>query len=410
MRATDRTVRDLVSGVVRWQRYLDFLIASFYKGDASTLEPAMRTMLRLGLFGLLFSRQPDHAVLNETVEAAKLHVRPGAAGLTNGILRSVLRRLDALPEPKGTAAHRLAVRHSHPDWVVEQWLKRYPETDVLALLEHNNRRPVFGLQVLDGSTEALELLKEAGADVQPSPWMPDFYRTTSLQAIIRAGLMEGSSLIVQDEAAALVVEALAPQPGEDILDVCAAPGSKTVQMAMKVGTSGHVLACDIHPSRLGLVKQNAQRLHLDNVSTQKSDGTHLPAEWDERFDAVLIDAPCSGFGVLSKRADMRWNRSAKDMKELLDLQRKLLDSASNVVKPGGRLIYSTCTIEPEENENQVNTFLSRHPEFSLEPLGDAFPTDLQTQDGMYVSLPQHTGMDGAFAARLRRNNDSLQGF
>ncbi|MDE2997195.1 MAG: 16S rRNA (cytosine(967)-C(5))-methyltransferase RsmB [Bacteroidota bacterium] len=405
----DRSVRDMVAGVVRWQRYLDFLIASFYKGDADTLEPAMRTILRIGLYGLLFSRQPDHAVLNETVEAAKMHVRPGAAGLTNGLLRSVLRKQDALPEPEGSMAHRLSIRYSHPEWLVEQWLHQFGDDETEQLLAHNNQRPQYGLHLAGDVEQARKALQAAGIEYEPSALLPDMVRMKSLQSVVRGDWLDQGRAFVQDEGAALVAGYAQPEEGSRILDLCAAPGGKTMQLAQAAGASGEVVACDIQEKRLRLVAENAGRLGLDNVSTEARDARDPDASWLGAFDVVLLDAPCSGLGVLSKRADMRWRRSPKEIEEMVVLQRDMLAAAASCVRPGGLLVYSTCTTEPRENERQVEGFLETHREFSREPAPKGFPVQCLTEDGDYLSLPHHTGMDGAYAARLRRNPDRSGG-
>ena len=398
----DRSIRDTVAGVLRWQRYLDFLISHFYRGDADTLEPAMRTVLRIGLYGLLFSRQPDHAVLNETVEASKIHVREGAAGLTNGVLRTVIRQRESLPEPEGPTDHRLAVRHSHPTWMVKRWLAQWGEEETIALLEHDNQRPQYGIHLVDSSAGSKAALKAADIPFEVSTWMPDMIRMHSLQPIIRGGWLEDGRAFVQDEGAALVVAFTAPEEGHRILDLCAAPGGKTMQLALRAGASGSVLACDLQENRLKLVTENADRLRLPNVSVSARDAREPAPEWLDAFDTVLLDAPCSGLGVLSKRADMRWRRSPEEIEEMILLQRELMDAAARCVRPGGVLVYSTCTTEPGENDMQVDAFLERHAEFEREAAPDGFPDEWITPKGDYLSLPHRTGMDGAYAARLRR--------
>ncbi len=400
----DRSIRDTVAGVIRWQRYLDFLIGHFYKGDADTLEPAMRTILRIGLYGLLFSRQPDHAVLNETVEAAKIHVRQGAAGLTNGILRAATRQRDNLPKPKGSDAHRLATAYSHPDWMVERWLSQFGQEATEQLLSYNNERPVYGLHLADNPVGMRAALTAADIAFEPSPWLDDMVRMQSLQPVIKAGWLEKGSVFVQDEAAALVVAFSAAEEGMAVLDLCAAPGGKTVQLGLRVGETGRVVACDIQENRLRLVRQNAERLGLGHVETVAQDATTVPDAWKKAFDLVLLDAPCSGLGVLSKRADMRWRRELENIDELVALQVSMLDAAAASVKPGGLLVYSTCTIEPSENQDQVASFLQRHSDFKREAAPATFPYEWITEDGDYLSLPFASGMDGAYAARLRRSS------
>jgi 16S rRNA (cytosine967-C5)-methyltransferase len=398
----DRSIRDTVAGVIRWQRYLDFLISEFYRGDSSKLEPSMRTILRIGIHGLLFTRQPDHAVINETVEAAKRHVRQGAAGLTNGILRGVTRRREALPEPKGSVSEVLAIKHSHPSWMVKRWIELFGPEKTEALLVYNNSRPTYGIHLTGDSQKARMALKASEVAFEGSVWMPDMVRMRSVQPLIRAGWFREGRAFVQDEAAALVVEFASPVEGSSVLDLCAAPGGKTAQLAQRVGSSGSVLACDVQENRLNLVRENAERMGLEQIGTVARDARDVDTEWRQAFDLVLLDVPCSGLGVLSKRADMRWRRDLQIIKELVVLQRELLEAAATCVKPGGLLIYSTCTIEPAENELQIEAFLETHEEYTREPIQESFPEQWVTPAGDYFSLPFESGLDGAYAARLRR--------
>jgi len=399
---TARGVRELVSGVTRWKRYLDFILDAFYKGDLSSMEHSMLTVLRIGLYELLFTRQPDHAVLNEAVETAKKHVRPGAGGLANGILRNVLRKRDSLPEPDIATPAGMAVRFSHPEWMVERWLLRWGAEDTLAFLKHNNQRPKFGVRILSNREQVLEALHEAETEYEDSPYVDDFIRVRNTQALLRGGFIEAGDVLIQDEAAALVTRLSVPEKNSHVLDMCAAPGGKSVQLALALEESGSVVAADSNRKRLRLIDQNITRLGLTNVESVHADGTNPPDDWLEAFDTVLLDAPCTGMGVLAKRADMRWNREETDLARLSDLQTSLMDGASSCVKPGGVLIYSTCTVEPEENEMQVTTFLERNAEFELEPVSASIPSAMKTPEGMYLSLPFQTGVDGAFGAVLRK--------
>ncbi|MGB0650292.1 MAG: 16S rRNA (cytosine(967)-C(5))-methyltransferase RsmB [Rhodothermales bacterium] len=398
----DRSIRDTVAGVIRWQRYLDFLISRFYRGDAAGLESSMRTILRIGIHGLLFTRQPDHAVINETVEAAKIHVRQGAAGLANGILRGIVRKRDALPTPHGPISEALATKHSHPSWMVERWIELFGQEKTEALLTYNNGRPTYGVHLTGDAQRAQTALRVSEVAFEVSEWMSDMVRMRSLQPLIRARWFRDGKAYVQDEAAALVVQYAAPVQGQSVLDLCAAPGGKTVQLALGVGDEGSVLACDVQENRLKLVRENADRMGLKQVDTVARDAREGDPSWEQAFDLVLLDAPCSGLGVLSKRADMRWRRELQNIEELVVLQRSLLEAAARCVKPGGLLIYSTCTIEPAENAGQVDAFISSHQDFSREATEASFPKQWLTPEGDYLSLPFESGMDGAYAARLRR--------
>ncbi|ARA94742.1 16S rRNA (cytosine(967)-C(5))-methyltransferase [Rhodothermaceae bacterium RA] len=404
----ERQATEYVAGVTRWRRWLDFLINRFYHGASERLDPALRQVLRIGLYDLLFLQTPPHAAIHEAVELAKGHVHPKVAGLVNGLLRAVQRHRGPLPEPDtGDAARDLAIRFSHPTWMVRRWLARFGPEATAALLAWNNARPSYGLRVntLRTTPEAFrQRLGEQGIEGTPSPYLDDFVRVPKLQPVMQTGLLADGLCAVQDESAGLIVRLLDPHPGEVILDGCAAPGGKALYAALRMQDQGQVWAFDRHPNRIGLVAQAAAAHGLSCLRTEAADLRTLPERADlPPADRVLLDAPCSGLGVLARRADLRWQRTAEELTQLTRLQAELLDAAARLVRPGGVLVYGTCTIEPEENEAQVAAFLQRHPGFRLEPAAAFVPAALCTPEGYFASLPHRHGIDGAFGARLRRD-------
>ena len=407
-----RQALDLVAGVTRWQRRLDFILSEFYNGDFEDVERRLQIILRLGLYELLYQETPSHAAVDQYVELAKQTIRPGAGGLVNGILRSVNRQRDDLPEPDtGDRAEDLAIHHSHPTWMARRWMERYGEEDAVALMQWNNLRPVYGVRVdtrrttVDAVTDALDAEDVTWAR---SHYLTDFLRLKKLQEVVRGPLLEEGHVAVQDESAGLVVRCLNPQPGETVLDLCAAPGGKALYAAMRMEGEGTVRAYDVHEGRLGLVEEAADRHGLSGtIRTTPADARDLPTMDDPpEADRVLVDVPCSGLGVLSKRADLRWQRTPDDLNTLTELQAEILDAAASLVRPGGRLVYSTCTIEPEENQALVDAFLEHHPEFEREPIDDAVPQEMITPAGDFASLPHRDEVDGAYACRLRRRGST----
>ena len=403
-----RQAMEYVAGITRQRRWLDFLLAQFYHGDFVDMEALLRQVLRIGLYDLLFLHTPAHAAVHEAVALAKRRVRPGAGGLVNGILRSVQRQRDDLPQPStGDTARDLAVRHSHPTWLARRWLRRFGPEATTALLEYNNARPVYGVRpnLLQATPEAFaQRLSEEEISYEASPLLVDFFRLPALQAVVRAGWLAEGRCAVQDESAGLVVRLLDPQPGETVIDACAAPGGKALYTAERMQGRGTLRAFDVRKDRLRLLEEAAAVRGLDGfVRAETADLRALAERPDPpQADRVLVDAPCSGLGVLAKRADLRWRRTKEDLKRLAALQDALLRAAAALVRPGGRLVYSTCTMAPEENEERVAAFLKEHSDFTLEPAGGLLPTAVTTAEGCLATLPHRDRTDGAFAARLRR--------
>ncbi len=401
-----RQVKEYVSGITRWKRWLDFVLEAYYNGKYEALEPVIVNLLRLGAYELLFLSTPAHAAINETVELAKAGVRPGAGGLINGILRSVDRNRDQLPSPrKKIRANELGVKYSHPNWLIYRWLKRYPD-DIEALLEWNNTRPQYTVRINTQKNDVAAfkaMLDREGVEWEPAEFLEDFIRVPKLQPFVRQGWLREGLCAVQDESSGLIVRLLDPQPGESIIDVCAAPGGKTMYAASLMKGEGKLLALDVQPERLKLLDQVKERYNAGWVYTKVADLRESGLAF--QADKVLLDAPCSGLGVLSKRADLRWKRSLEATDRRRHHHQELMDAAAKLVKPGGLLIYSTCTIEPDENEGQIKAFLERHAEFSLETAEGIIPKKVVSRQGHLATLPQRHNMDGVFGSRLRKSEE-----
>ncbi|CAN6479776.1 unnamed protein product [Victoria cruziana] len=412
-----RLVTDIVGGTVRWRRYLDYIITSVCNNpDAvNSMEPLLLQILRMGAYELVKLNIPSHAVVNENVTLAKTALRPGAGSLVNGVLRKLVSCMekDSLPLPSVEGDERgqaraLATIYSHPVWMVRRWLKYFGLEDTVKLMNWNNSTPCFCLRPnhAKGITRAdlIKQLKALKVHVEPSSYTKDFvYLRTGMQAVVQAGLLSDGICAVQDESAGLVVSVVNPQQGETIIDCCAAPGGKTLFMASCLRGQGSVLAIDINAGRLRVLNDAARQHSVhDILNTVHADLRTFAEKTSVKADKVLLDVPCSGMGVLSKRADLRWNRKAEDMEQLQNLQDELLDAAAMLVKPGGVLIYSTCSIDPGENAERVAAFLQRHMEFSVDPVDRYVPQDFVTEEGFYSSNPVRHSLDGSFAARLIR--------
>ncbi|KQJ90648.1 uncharacterized protein LOC100845015 isoform X2 [Brachypodium distachyon] len=412
-----RLVTVIVAGTVRWKRYLDYLIMSLCSEEKvfSDMEPLLLQILRIGFFEILKLNVPAYAVVDENVRLAKVALRPGAGNMVNAILRKLLllKETDSLPLPKiegddRAQARALSIIYSHPVWMVRRWIRVLGKDEALKLMNWNNSDPYFSLRVNTASgyirADLVERLEDLQVHYEISI-MDEFVRIREgMQAVLQAGLLKDGMCAVQDESAGLVVSVVDPQPGETIIDCCAAPGGKTLFMASRLSGQGKIWALDINKGRLRILMEAAKSHNLDHMITDIHGDLRLHAkESTVKYDKVLLDAPCSGLGVLSKRADLRWNRQFEDLEELMCLQDELLDSASSLVKPGGVLIYSTCSIDPEENENRVTSFVQRHPEFIPQGVHGYVPAQFVTDEGFYSSNPTKHSLDGAFAARLVRS-------
>ncbi len=405
---TRRQARELVAGVTRQRRWLDFVLGEAYHGEYDSMEHRLRQILRLGLYELLFQSTPTHAAVDEYVELAKQELRPGAGNLVNGVLRTIDRDREHIPVPDtGDDAEDLAIRYSHPTWMVRRWLDRFGVDETTELLRANNRRPMYSMRVNPLRTsraEVSEWLNEHDVVHVDSPYLDDHLRLKRLQALIEGGLLDDGHVAVQDESAGLVVELLDPQPGDTVIDACAAPGGKTMHAAARMGGEGTIYAVDRDEQRMAQVEDAATAQGVSEMIRTETADLRAWAEQSDppQADRVLLDVPCTGLGVLAKRADLRWRRSPEDLDEMAALQDELLDAAATLVRPGGLLVYSTCTIEPEENERRIDAFLARHVAFTLESAAGHVPDDMVSDAGFLATLPHQHRTDGAFAARLRR--------
>ncbi|MBX5466297.1 MAG: 16S rRNA (cytosine(967)-C(5))-methyltransferase RsmB [Firmicutes bacterium] len=386
----------LVYGVLRQRRYLDAWIRTLRRGP---LDPVVEDILRLGFFQLGFlSRMPAYAVVHATVELAK-GVQPGAAGLVNAILR----RGHGHP-PRDLP---LAVRYSHPDWLVERWRGRFGDR-VEAILQADNEVPPLTLRVnrLAADRKAvLSRLAERGVEANPSPYVPEAVRVVDSLWLENFPAFRAGWVSVQDESGMLVTWVLDPHPGDRVLDLAAGLGSKTTHILERLGGEGRVWAVDRSARRLGLLAENCRRLGLRGWETVAADGRQVASRFATPFDRVLLDAPCSGLGVLRRRVDARWKRVEADLARHQRLQRELLAAAAEAVRPGGVVVYSVCSFEPEETEAVVAGALEAGLPLAVESVAPYLPhPELESAlVGPYLRiLPGEFGMDGFFVARLRR--------
>lgn len=398
-------VREYVQNILRRRSYLDFIINEFSSITVEEMKPLLKNILRLGLYELAFmSGTPDYASINEAVEIAKYNLGSKSGDLVNAILRNIQRDLDNLPKPAYKDRTKLvATTFSHPEWMVKRWVKRFGEREAFQLMQANNQRPHYYVRVnnLRTKTKNFKLrMDKLDIPYKESDWLPGYFKVDSVAPFISKDLIKKGICLVQDIAAGFAPTIVEPMPGENIFDICAAPGTKSIVMADMMQGEGSITAIDINSDRLELLARSAMDYHAENIKIRRADARDL----DLRLaDGVLLDAPCTGTGVLSKRADLRWKRTEKDLEDCIKLQEELLDEAANHVKRGGRLVYSTCSIEPEENWEQIQKFLDKYDNFELEPLDEFLPERVLAEDGLaYQTLPHVHDCDGHFGVRLVR--------
>lgn len=399
---------ELVGGTLRWRARLDWILGRYASTGLDKLPPWIRNVLRLGLYQMLYlDRIPVHAAVDESVKLARKYGHSGTAGFTNAVLRKILHDINSLPDPEEVISDRseaIAVAYSHPQWLVDRWIRRLGLEEAKALFTANNRPTPLGLRVNPLRTDRETLrraLADQGIEVEAAPHSRLSLRVMGNLVPHRLPEFERGHFFIQDESETLVTELLAPEPGETILDLCAAPGGKTTQIQESRGSLGTVLAVDNQPNRLARIRENLNRMGLENVDSICADGRALSLT--RSVDRVLVDAPCSGLGVLGRRADARWRKTEASLRALLPLEQELLAEGSNHVRPGGVLVYSVCSTEPEETTRLIARFLDQNPDFVLEDASEFVTAEVVT-DGHLLLYPHRHGTDGAFAARFRRQS------
>jgi 16S rRNA (cytosine967-C5)-methyltransferase len=397
---------ELVHGVLRWQNKLDWVLNGFSHGSFAKSEINLKNAMRVALYQIFFlDRVPQSAAVNEAVEFIKRLRGDKPAGLVNAVLRNIIRNIEGIryPERSEDEAQHLAVVYSHPSWLVRRWLRRFGAEETQKLLVANNERPELGLRINKLKVEPgrfLTMLDEQQIPYHGSTHIDYFVRVKSLARIGQMDLFRNGYFTIQDESAALPCMLLAPRPGDRVIDMCAAPGGKTTHLAELMENRGEILAVDKYDAKLSLIRASCERLGITNVRLLAVDASTLA---ESPADAVLLDAPCSGLGTLAKKPDAKWKRDYADILKLAKIQADLLANAARLVRPGGALVYSTCTTEPEENQDRIAAFLQEHPDFRLDDARSYVSHALVSAGGCVETLPHRHGMDGSFAARLVRS-------
>jgi 16S rRNA (cytosine967-C5)-methyltransferase len=410
---------ELTLGVLRWQRLLDFLTTRYLANAAKKLDAEVRIALRMGVYQLWFlERVPAHAAVHESVELVRRARKRSAAPLVNAVLRKAGKEAAQLGKshsaigsflPAGlTMGERMGILHSHPTWLVERWLRHFGEDRTRALLETNNRVPAVSCFLIDAgrSEDARTSLREARCLVEPGLLLRDAWALRGGNPAASEAVRR-SWIAVQDEASQAVAHLLAVEKGEIVLDLCAAPGGKTILLARAAGAQGRVIGADVHAHRVRAMAERLEAAGVRNVEMVTLDGTQ-PLPFERRFDRILVDAPCSGTGTLARHPEIRWQLRGDDLADLNMRQVQLLRNALALLAPNGRLVYSTCSLEPEENELVVNEVLDgKRDEFGIVTPKRALqgilregvsPESLIDADGFFRTCTAAHGTDGFFAA------------
>ncbi len=394
---------ELLHGVLRWQNKLDWVLNGFSHGNFQKSEVNIKNTLRVALYQILFlDRIPHAAAVNEAVELIKRIRGEKVAGLVNAVLRNIIRNIEGIryPDPGEDYIQYLSVMYSHPHWMVKRWVKRFGQEETQKLLVANNERPGLALRINRLKAQPAEfrsMLEQQHIQYTESTLVDFFVKAKSLTRIGQMELFRRGFFTIQDESAVLPCLLLAPRPGERVIDLCAAPGGKTTAMAEMMKNEGEILAIDKYEIKLSLIRAACDRLGMRNVRLMAVDATTLE---NEMADRVLLDAPCSGLGVLMKKPDIKWKREITDILKMARMQKGLMENAARLVKPGGILVYSTCTTEPEENQEIVRSFLSQHPEFMAEDARQFVGPSVVNASGQVETFPHRHGTDGSFAVRL----------
>ncbi len=402
--APDRAlVTQLVHGINREKLFLDRVIS--LTSSCKKIEKEVKILLYLGAYQLLcLNKIPAYAAISETVEIGKSLFKPHIVKYINGVLRSVERKKHLLlgKPDTGNNITDMSVYYSHPEWIIKRWIKRWGKDFTGEICKFNNTPPRLTIRIntLKTNRETLsDMFKKVGLNTTPLRFIPEGLQILEHYRLENLDCYKDGFFTIQGEASMFPAKCLAPKEGDTVLDLCAAPGNKTTHTAELMNNRGKILAVDISEKRLKTLKSNCIRLGINIISTMILDVMNLRDNLTEAFDGVLLDAPCSGTGVLSRHSDSRWNKDIKDIKRLSLVQKKMIDEAAHFVKPGGSMVYSVCSIEPEEGEEIVKKFLESHRDFISE---NPFP-DIENRipTGILLLPPLH-GTEGFFIAKFRR--------
>ncbi|WP_317855753.1 16S rRNA (cytosine(967)-C(5))-methyltransferase RsmB [Chakrabartyella piscis] len=401
-------VTEMVNGTLRNLYYVDYVINQFSKTKTEKMKPLILAVMRLSVYQMMFMNIPDSAACNEGVKLVESRGYRQLKGFANGVLRTIGREKDKISLPDENTAEYLHVVYSHPLWLVKMWIAYYGFEETKAICIANNKAPDVSISVntLKISTEELtKRFEKRGIQVKPGMYADDALHLKGSADLGRMEEFTKGYFHVQDESSQLAVKILDPQKGESILDLCAAPGGKSFTIAKTMENTGKVVSGDIYEHKIELMADGANRLGYTIVQPTLQDATVWNDAYVESFDRVLVDAPCSGFGLIGKKPDIRLKKSGVEIDDLVPVQKDILENAGRYVKAGGVLVYSTCTLSRKENEKNVEWFLANNEDFVAEDISEYIPKEwsVETAKAGYIALLPHiSGTDGFFVSKLRR--------
>lgn len=399
---------EIAKGTIRYLKRLDYIAQTFIKAPIKSQKPKVLAALRIGLYQLIeMDGIPPFAAVDQTVKLVADEGMKRDAGFVNAILRSYLREPGKVkyPNPEDDPTGYLSVFYSYPEWLVKRWHSRYGYIETVNMLSANNQRPKTFFRVINRKVNrdmVLASLEKDEIDVEAGRYFPDYISTDDGQAVIQSDLFKSGSLLVQDESQGLPIYLLDPPLGEEVLDLCSAPGGKTIALADTVGPDGKVISLDKDPKRLQQVVENAERVGFENI--EYITANLLEFAPTRKFRYILLDVPCSGLGTMSHNVDLRWTKAEKDIRDLAKLQSRMLKKAANLLAVGGKLVYSTCTTEPDEIEDVIDNFLKSEKNFRLESGDDELISQFKTKAGTYRTWPHKHGIGGGGFALLRKKD------
>lgn len=400
-------VTEIVNGTIKNKIYIDYVLQQFSKQKLENLSPWVRNILRISAYQILFlDKIPESAAVNEGVNLTKKYSHEGSAKFVNAVLRNLIRKKDEIkfPQKDKDQVGYLSINYSFPSWLTEHFIKLYGVENTEKMFDFFNQVPETWIRINKlkiSEEEAEKLFLDKDIAIEKSKYVPEAYRIPGGYPLMKMDEYREGFFSVQDETSMIAVDILDPSPGENIIDVCSAPGGKTVFIAERMKNQGNVKALEFYEHRLISIVQYCLRNHITIVDAEVGDARDSYPEYREKFDKVLADVPCSGLGVLGKRPDLKYQADPSKFEEINEIQRDILKSSAEMLKPGGILLYSTCTLNSKENQEIINEFLLDNSNFERVKIPEKYEKFLD-EEGNFQTLPFRDNMNGFFIAKLRK--------